>query len=152
MCILHKGRARAVDSRRRPLFHYTTLLQKSQVKFCTKKHKKFFPELCILLKPSHHLRTVSACVTLICPHMPLKARAWPAGYGSAGSKTGNVERPRLFMRATSICDTIWLKPESPHLTLYKKYDIILKKDFFMGHLTFIKKYDIIIMKNKVRIN
>ena len=55
------------------------------------------------------------------------------------------------MRATSICDTILLKPESPHLTLYKKYDIILKKDFFTGTLTFIKKYDIIIMKNKVTI-
>ena len=67
LCILHKGRARAVDSRRRPLFHYTTLLEKSQVKFCTKKHKNFFPELCILLKPSHHLRTIKR---LCYPHMP----------------------------------------------------------------------------------
>ena len=37
------------------------------------------------------------------------------------------------------------------MTLYKKCDIILKKDFFTGTLTFIKKYDIIIMKNKATI-
>ena len=56
----------------------------------TKEHKEFFPELCILLKPSHHLRTIKR---LCYPHMPPYTIESRPGTGALNRKPGTLKGP-----------------------------------------------------------
>ena len=138
LCTLHKagpGRRQPAEAII-PLYH--TFAKKSS-EILHKKSIYFFSHFVhfdegVSCQPPHQ----GTSTRPICPHMPLKAVESRPGAGARDRKPGTLKALGYFGAEPSYATSIRWK-----LTYIKKYDIILKKDFFKKHLTILKKYDII---------